>query len=98
MSHGMVPTPSASPLKVSAMTSAARLLFHLAMPASATTLLRAIRDLPLPSGTEPHVVGADDDWALRKGRTHGTIVVDLERRRPIDLPPDRSAATLADWL
>ena len=47
---------------------AARLLFHLAMPASATTLLRAIRGLPLPSGTKPRVVGVDD-WALRKGRT-----------------------------
>jgi len=34
----------------------------------------------------------------RKGRTHGTIVVDLERRRVLDLLPDRTAETLAGWL
>ena len=75
----------------------ARLLQHLAMPASADTVLRLIRKLPLPEPEPPRVVVVDD-WALRKGRTYGSIVVDLERRRVLDLLPDRTAETLADWL
>jgi transposase len=35
---------------------------------------------------------------MRKGRTYGSILVDLERRRVLDLLPDRTAETLADWL
>src|SRR3954447_20757728 len=64
----------------------ARLLQHLAMPASADTVLRLIRNLPLPEPEPPRVVVVDD-WALRKGRTYGSIVVDLERRRVLDLLP-----------
>jgi transposase len=39
-----------------------------------------------------------DDWAFRRGRRYGTILCDLERRRPVDLLPERSAETLRDWL
>ncbi len=75
----------------------AGLLSRLAMPASADTVLRLVRQLPLPE-PDPARVVAVDDWALRKGRTYGTIVVDLERRRVLDLLPDRTAETLAGWL
>src|SRR5215216_7334819 len=75
----------------------ARLLQHLSMPASADTVLRLVRGLPLPEPEPPRAVGVDD-WALRKGRTYGTSVVDLDRRCVLDLLPDRTAETLAAWL
>lgn len=59
------------------------------MPVSRDTLLGVIRALPLPAVEPPRVVGVDG-WALRKGRTYGTILVDLERRRVLDLLADRS--------
>lgn len=74
-----------------------RLLRHLAMPASADTILRLVHGLPLPLQEAPRVVGVDD-WAIRKRCTYGTVVVDLERRRVLDLLPDRTAKTLAEWL
>ena len=75
----------------------ARLARGLGMPVSRDTLLRVIRALPLPAVEPPRVVGVDD-WALRKGRTYGTILVDLERHRVLDLLADRSANTVAGWL
>src|SRR4051812_6429515 len=67
------------------------------MPASAATVLRLIKALPVTTPAAPCRIGVDD-WALRKGSTYGTIIVDLDRRRVVDLLPVRSAATLADWL
>jgi transposase len=39
-----------------------------------------------------------DDWAWRKGHRYGTILCDLERGKVVDLLPDRSADSTAQWL
>ena len=39
-----------------------------------------------------------DDWCWRRGDRYGTIIVDLERRKVIDVLPKRSVEETATWL
>src|SRR5437667_10791732 len=64
---------------------------------SRNTLLRLLRRQPAPSCPTPRVGGVDD-VALRKRQTYGTILVDLERRQPVALLPERTAEPVAQWL
>jgi transposase len=75
-----------------------RLASFLGMPVSRSTMLRILyacednREV-----SSPKVVGIDD-WAFRKAERYGTILVDLEKRKPIGLLPDREMGTVKDWL
>ena len=67
------------------------------MSTSPDTVLRLLHRHPVPKAETPRVLGIDD-WAWRKGRSWGTILIDLETRRPIDLLPERTSTVVAAWL
>jgi transposase len=67
------------------------------MQVSAPTLLRHLRTVACPPPSSVRMLGVDD-WAWRKGQTYGTILVDLQKRSPIELLADRKEETLTAWL
>ncbi len=69
----------------------------LGLPSNPDTLLRLMRTTTLPPSATPRILGVDD-FALRPSKTYGTLLVDLERQRTIDVLPDRSVRQLARWL
>jgi transposase len=75
----------------------AHLCKYLACPASVDLLLDLVRSQPLPERVTPRVLGVDD-WAMRKGQTYGTLLIDHERGCVVDVLADRTPETLAAWL
>jgi transposase len=74
-----------------------RLAPKLGLQVSAPTLLRSLRTVSCASPASVRILGIDD-WSWKKGQIYGTLMVDLERSKPIELLPDRREETAKAWL
>src|SRR5215472_10327502 len=70
---------------------------QLGLQSSRMTILRMLRQTFEAAMPTPRMLGVDE-FALRRGKKYGTILVNLENGVPVDLLPDRQAATLETWL
>jgi transposase len=75
----------------------ARLVARLGLRTSPDTLLRLVQAAPTPDASDPQSIGIDE-WAWRRGQRYGTILVNLEDHRVLELLPERSAESVAAWL
>lgn len=64
---------------------------------SSSTITQIAHRQKLPLIKQPKVLGVDD-WAYRKGMSYGTILIDMETSKPIDILPSREGKDLKKWL
>jgi len=75
----------------------ARLASHLGVATSWMTVVRRVMALPTTPVEDVSCLGIDD-FSFRRGRTFGTVLVDLATHHVIDLLPDRQTETAAAWM
>lgn len=67
------------------------------MPVSNNTCLRMVKSMTMPANDNLYCIGIDD-WAKRKGMNYGTIIVNADTGRPIDLLDSRDSDDVVKWL
>ena len=75
----------------------ARLGKKLSYSGSPDTILRLVKRAELPPASAPRVVGLDD-WSWKRRLRYGTLIGDLESRKPLDVLADRSVETVSAWF
>jgi hypothetical protein len=75
----------------------ARLATTLGMPTGRDRLLRLVRALPDPPIGDFTVLGVDD-FAIKRGHHYGTVLIDCETRKVVDVLVGRDAEPVTDWL
>ncbi len=75
----------------------ARLGSRLSIGTSRTSILRRVMKLATQTTDKVVHLGVDD-FSLRRGRTFGTVLVDLQRHQVKDLLPDRQKESAAAWM
>lgn len=70
---------------------------QLLITVSRSTITRIAHNQQLPEIKQPKVLGVDD-WAYRKGVSYGTILIDMETSKPIEILPSRDGKDLKKWL
>jgi transposase len=74
-----------------------RLGDKLGMGVSDATVLWSLFLVPLPEVGQVHVVGVDD-WSWRRGKRFGSILVNMETHKIVDLLADRESESVRAWL
>jgi transposase len=74
-----------------------RVTDRLGIETSRHTILRRIMALPTELVREVSQIGIDD-FSFRRGRKFGTIIVDLQTHKVLDVLADRTADTSAAWI
>lgn len=82
---------------VSGGRGGARLGKQLGLSASASRLIRCLEQPTVMAPNALRYVGIDD-FAFRRGHTCGTVIVDLETHRPVEILPDRTTKAVEAWL
>lgn len=70
---------------------------QLCITVSSSTITRIAHSQQPPEIKQPRVLGVDD-WAYRKGVSYGTILIDMETSKPIDILSSREGKDLKMWL
>lgn len=76
---------------------ASEVLGGIGIAVSKSTVLRDLRRMRIPGRSDVRRIGVDD-WAFRKGKDFGSIIVDLATGNPLDLLPGRTERDFSEWL